>query len=179
MQEIWKDIKGYEGYYQISSFGRVRSLDRFDGFKNNIKGKLIKCFLSKTGYVRVSLSKNQKYKKFQVHRLVAQAFIENKNNFSQVNHIDEKRDNNNVNNLEWCSAKYNSNYGNRPKRISKIKSKPVISISGSGLMRYFKSARKASEVLGVEFKNISAVANGKRNHTGGYRFMFYELKEVK
>lgn len=120
MQEIWKDIVAkidnveynYIGHYQISSYGRVRSLKRGTH-------KIIKLNRSKSGYVTIGLSKNGQVTRFYVHRLVALMFLPNPNNFEQVNHKDEDKGNNNVTNLEWCSTKYNNGYGTRGERISK------------------------------------------------------------
>ena len=100
--EEWKEIPGYEGLYEVSNTGNVKSL---------IKNNIIKGFINKKGYIQVSLSKNGIIKKFSVHRLVAQAFLQNPYNLPQVNHRDEDKINNNVDNLEWCDAKYNNNYG--------------------------------------------------------------------
>jgi len=177
-KEIWKDVVGYEGLYKVSSLGRVKGVDRIIKAKfinhetQKVKGQILKPFTNKQGYVRVTLNINQKVNKFSVHRLVAQAFIPNPDNKPQVNHKDEKRDNNNVDNLEWVTAKENSNYGTRLEKISKIKSKPVISVSECGLMRWFKSATEAANVLNVQNKNITKVLYGTRHHTGGYKFYF-------
>lgn len=176
-KEVWKDVVGYEGFYQVSNLGRVKSVDRlingrYAGHKTKAKGKLLKTFTNKTGYVRVALHINQRVNKFSVHRLVAMAFIPNPENKPQVNHIDETRNNNNVDNLEWATEKENSNYGTRPEKISKLKSKPVISVSEGGLMRWFKSATDAAKVLNVQNKNITKVLYGTRQHTGGYKFHF-------
>lgn len=114
--EIWKDIEGYEGFYQISNWGRVKSLKR----KGNSKERILTASNNNTKkYWRVQLSKNDKIKHFAVHRLVALAFIPNPQNLSQVNHKDENKDNNNASNLEWVTAKQNTNYGTRNKRASK------------------------------------------------------------
>lgn len=115
MEEIWKDVPGYEGIYVVSSFGRIRNL---------VSGKFIKPSQKNDGYCRVCLSKNGCGKCINIHRLVAQVFIPNPDNLPQVNHRDEDKTNNNVTNLEWCSAKYNINYGtskirNRQTRINK------------------------------------------------------------
>lgn len=127
MQEIWKDIKHYEGLYQVSNLGNVKTLDKYvnSGIKNNNKvkrkGKLLKQY-NKRGYLQVTLTHNNKRKYVGVHRLVAQAFIPNPNNLPQVNHKDEDPLNNHVENLEWCTAKYNCNYGNRNSKIPNITS---------------------------------------------------------
>lgn len=176
-KEVWKDVVGYEGLYQVSNLGRVKSMDRlingrYAGHKTKAKGKLLKTFINKTGYVRVALSINQKVNKFSVHRLVAQAFIPNQDNKPQVNHKDEIPYHNNIDNLEWVTAKENSNYGTRKEKISKSMSKPVISVSEGGLMRWFKSATEAANILNVKNKNITNVLYGRRHHTGGYNFHF-------
>lgn len=104
--EIWKDIYEFEGYYQVSNFGNIRSLDRFDGV-NYRKGQLIKPILKYNGYLQVGLRKNNKRKYFSIHRLVAIHFIDNPDNKKQVNHIDCNKQNNKVNNLEWVTPKEN------------------------------------------------------------------------
>ena len=121
-KEIWKDIPNYEGLYQVSNIGNVRTLDKYvnSSIKNNDKVKrksqILKQY-NKRGYLQVTLTVNNKRHYFGVHRLVAQAFIPNPNNFPQVNHKDENPLNNNVKNLEWCTAKYNCNYGSRNSKI--------------------------------------------------------------
>ena len=121
-KQIWKDIAGYEGLYQVSNTGKVRSLDRVITYKNGrqvfYKSKILKQYLGKDGYMYVHLYKDKKNKRCVVHRLVVQAFLENPNNWPQVNHKDENKTNNAVCNLEWCTAKYNSNYGTRRERLS-------------------------------------------------------------
>lgn len=122
MEEIWKDIPNFEGLYQVSNLGNVRVLDRYvnSAIRNNDKvkrkGKILKQY-NKRGYLQVSLIKNYKRYYFTVHRLVAMAFLPNPDNLPQINHKDENPLNNNLSNLEWCTAKYNCNYGNRNSKI--------------------------------------------------------------
>ena len=110
MQEIWKDIQGYEGAYQVSTKGRVRSLTRkvptYNGFRTT-KGKILKPLKSNSGYFRVDLKSHQKDNYVCIHRLVALAFIPNPFNYPVINHIDNDKTNNNVNNLEWCTQSHN------------------------------------------------------------------------
>lgn len=119
--EVWKDVPGYEGLYKVSSYGKVMSL------KKNLFGKYVDCEKlltpseDKDGYLRLSLVKDKKEKKFMVHRLVAMAFIDNPENLPQINHKDEIKTNNSVDNLEWCTEEYNCNYGTRNDRIHKNK----------------------------------------------------------
>lgn len=101
-KEIWKDIKNYERFYQISNLGNIK----------NYRNKLLQPRINKSGYNRVILHKDKHGKEFLVHRLVAEAFIPNPNNLPCINHKDENKANNCVENLEWCTQKYNSNYGN-------------------------------------------------------------------
>ncbi len=117
--EIWKDIPGYEGHYQASSLGEIRSI------KNECV--LLKGDIQKNGYRRVYLWKDGKKKNCLVHRLVASAFIENPNEYTDVNHIDEDKSNNNVNNLEWCTHKYNINYGSTKEKIGAANRGRVVS----------------------------------------------------
>lgn len=106
MIEIWKDILGYEGLYQVSNLGRVKSLNYHKTRKEHIL-KPTNCH----GYLRVNLSKNKNRKSYLVHRLVGEAFISNFDNLPEINHKDENKHNNCVENLEWCDRQYNNTYG--------------------------------------------------------------------
>jgi len=108
MDEVWVDIEGYEGQYQVSNTGYVKSVKR---------NRILKA-TNVHGYLQISLSDHGQIKKRLIHRLVAETFIPNLENFPQVNHKDENTMNNSVENLEWCTVKYNNNYGSRNSRIS-------------------------------------------------------------
>ena len=113
MKEIWKDIKGYEGLYQISNTGKIKSLERYKdnhSKKQLVKEKIRKQIISKTGYYTCMLTKNGNLKLFKVHRIVAEAFIPNPNNYPIINHIDGNKLNNNVSNLEWCTRSENQKH---------------------------------------------------------------------
>lgn len=116
--EIWKPIKDYEGLYQVSNLGRVKSLERIDSLGHKRKEKIFKPRKDKYGYLRVSLWKDGKGKMVSIHRLVAIHFIPNPDNLPEVNHKDENKENNTLSNLEWCDRKYNNNYGTRIQRFS-------------------------------------------------------------
>lgn len=117
MIEEWRTVKGYEGLYEVSSLGRVRSLDRYDRMNRFWKGRILNLHTGTGGYLFVALSSNGKEKNYLVHRLVAQAFLPNPDNLPQVNHRDEVKINNRVENLEWCDREYNINYGTIKDRI--------------------------------------------------------------
>ena len=171
-KEIWKDIEGYEGLYQISNRGNVKSVERM---KWNGKGyhkipeRILKAKKDKYGYLQVHLSKDGKAKMYLVHRLVASAFLENQMGYTEVNHLDEDKTNNCVDNLEWCSRSYNINYGTRNQKISK----PVIAIDKrTGLILEFSSTHEAERETGIASSNICACLKGKMNSCGGFYWMY-------
>ncbi|MEZ0117826.1 UNVERIFIED_ORG: hypothetical protein ABRZ91_001783 [Heyndrickxia coagulans] len=135
--EIWKDVKGYEGLYQVSNLGNVRSVDRVVKmvYKNgNVatmkrKGKLLSPYKHKSGYIVVNLSKDGVRKMQYVHRLVLEAFVPNVKGLPDANHINEKKDDNRLENLEWISEKDNCNHGTRNKRIVRTKKLKNITIA--------------------------------------------------
>ena len=121
MEEIWKPVKGFEGYYEVSNLGRVRSIDRVvvDTVRNCerlLKGKVLIQKDNGNGYKNVMFCKEHKIYNKYVHRLIAEAFLPNPDNLPQVNHKDEDKSNNRVDNLEWCTSFYNNEYGTRKKR---------------------------------------------------------------
>ena len=118
--EKWRPIEGYEGLYEVSNYGDVKSMD----YNHTGKEKILRTQINR-GYVQVALTTNNKQKRFYVHRLVAQAFIPNPDNLPQVNHKDEVKTNNSVDNLEWCTVKYNNNYGTAIERSHKSQLKPI------------------------------------------------------
>ena len=128
--ETWKDIRGYEGFYQVSDLGNVRSIDRTtktsDGREYFQGGKILQPVKSKCGYLYVNLRKNGKLTSRTIHRLVAEHFLPNPLSKPQVNHIDEKKENNNVSNLAWVTVKENANYGNRNYKVSESRKQKVI-----------------------------------------------------
>lgn len=161
MKEIWKPIKNYENLYEISNLGNVKSLDRViiskNGVKKLIKGKINKLGLTHSGYVSVSLYKNSEQKIFRVHRLVAEAFIPNPNNLPQVNHIDENKENNNVDNLEWCSVSENG------LRKTKKGEKKILQYDNKGnFIKEWKSIKEASTELNIKYSTLQEAV--KNNH---------------
>ena len=175
--EIWKLIDGYENY-EVSNFGRVRckSCKQWNG-KNffNKKEKILKYRFTKAGYARVNLYQNGIGTDYYVHRLVAKAFLPNPENFPEINHKDENKGNNRVDNLEWCTAKYNINFGTAIRRrtlkkIGKtINNKSVAQYGADGtLVQIYKSVTEARQITGIDNSYIGKVANGKAKIAGGY-----------
>lgn len=163
LEELWKEIKGYEGLYQVSSWGRVRS--------NYRGGRILKSGKNADGYLLVVLCKNGKHTSYRVHRLVAQAFIPNPHNKPEVNHIDENKGNNYIENLEWVTSKENLNHGTRNTRMVTSKSKPIICLDTN--IEYI-SATECARKTGLSQGNITQVLKGKRKTCGGYTFKYKE-----
>lgn len=180
MKEIWKDVPGYEGLYQVSNLGRIRSYEKYKRAGRHTSvyycpSKIIKSFSAGVGYQRVNLFKDRKGRQLSVHRLVAMAFIPNPDNLPQVNHKDEDKTNNRLDNLEWCTAKYNSNYGTHPYRLTvkgrkkPKKSKEVGQYTKSGeLIGTYPSICEASRKAKVDRGSISNAINGRYLQAGGY-----------
>ena len=160
MEEIWKPILQYEAFYEVSNRGRVRSLRT---------GGIMRMRIGRDGYVRVSLTKDGKQTHKLLHRLLAIAFIPNPDNFAEVNHKNENKQDNSILNLEWCTHKYNSNFGTRLKRMAISNYEPVIQYTKDGeeIARY-KSQKEAMEKTGIQSRHISCCCKGKRKTTGGY-----------
>lgn len=161
MKEIWKDIDGYEGLYRVSNHGRVKSFRKSTKYGSPDEF-ILKSSVANNGYCQVTLYDNAKRKKFLVHRLVAQAFIPNPKNLPQINHLDENRTNNNVDNLEWCTAKYNNSYGTARIRTIDTKSKPIEQLTIDGkVIAVYRSVRIASELLKISRGTLqSAISKG-------------------
>ncbi len=156
-------VKDYENY-EVRPNGEVI----------NIKtGRVLKPRKNNNGYLHVSLYKNGEPKQFQIHRLVAEAFIPNPENLPEVNHRDEDKTNNSVDNLEWCTHEYNMNYGFRIKKVSDKLSKPVYQYSLDGtFVKEWSSTRKVQKQLGYSQGNISACCRGERKTSYGFRWCY-------
>ena len=182
MNEIWKDINGYEGIYQVSNKGRVRSLNKacMDsiGRLNTKRGKIMAQRINGCGYHQVNLVRNGKRKTFLVHRIMAEAFIPNPGNLPCINHKDENRNNNDLSNLEWCTYQHNNNYGNAPeKRLKKTRgkvfkdgvsrpAKVIIQYNLDGeIINVFKGgAKEAERILGFNSGAINKCCKRKESH---------------
>ena len=181
MSEEWRDVVGYEGRYQVSSEGRVKSLERkvpkWDG-ERTVKERILKPCVTGSGYLYVNLYAGGRTRMFYVHRLVCQAFHDNPDNKPQVNHLNEDKTDNRACNLEWCTAEENTNFGTRTERSRKTLSKPVGQYTRDGeLIRIWSSAREAQRQAGFNQSNISKVACGKYKQAYGCIWRYVERKE--
>lgn len=191
MKEIWKDIEGYEGLYQVSNQGRVKSLAR-EIIRNRggtiytliQKERILRYSDNTRGYLVVDLIKEGRQMKHYIHRLVAKTFLPNPNNMPEVNHKDEDKLNNCVDNLEWCSSSYNLKYGTRGKRISASKisshrcggrSVKQMTLDGKEIARY-DSVHFAEKATGINEASIYKVCKGTYDvvTAGGYRWSYVE-----
>ena len=192
---IWKPVVGYEGLYEVSNTGLVRSL-------NNLKGRMLKLTKRKDGYLGVCLYKHCKQETKTVHRLVAETFIPNPNNLKVINHKDENRSNNNVENLEWCTYSYNTTYSmdihperrkvnadnlekysprNKKGVPHKYNEKVAVVDENENVVSVYENAATAAKELKLQTCNVLEVCRtnkkrqiGKKRRTGGYIFEFIE-----
>lgn len=173
MIEIWKDIKGYEGLYQVSNLGRLRTLQRYNISKKKHEKicKILKLGEHRQGYQTTMLSKDGKQKAYLVHRLVAETFIRNEKSNPEVNHIDADKTNNCVSNLEWVTAKENSIHATRlgikntKKAVEKIKRK-VFFYEGGKLVKIFDSGAQCAKELELNYKSLNSSLNRGSNYKG-------------
>lgn len=178
--EIWKDIKDYETLYQISNKGKIKSLQRYvvskSGSKQLIKEKIRKTTTTTAGYEYIVLSKNGNHKTVLVHRLVAETFLDNPNNLECVNHKDENKHNNCVDNLEWCDYTYNNTYKNIHLRrnLDNITRKVIQYDLDMNEIKRWNSIKEAANYFKAASSNIIKCCIGERNHTVGFKWRYYE-----
>lgn len=174
--EFWKDITGYEGLYQVSNIGRIKSLPR----KYSRGESIMNTPINHWGYKMVYLSKNKHKKFFSVHRLVALHFIDNPRNYKFVNHKDEDKTNNKATNLEWCTSKYNTNYGTCiQRRVAKQKNKHgakrVLQYTMNlELIKEYPSIMEATRVTSISPRAICACCRGYQKSAYGYKWKYAE-----
>lgn len=176
-KEIWKTYPEFD-FIKVSSWGRVRTLDRVVSTKKGMrvrKGHILKQHPVRGGYMAVSFRVNGKQVNRSVHRLVAQAFVPNPDNLPEVNHKDNDRTKNCVSNLEWCTHEYNiayrEKYGTSAKEYTKVLNRPVYAVNlKTQEVSRFESQREAGRELGVAQSRINYVLKGRYNQAGGYWF---------
>lgn len=185
MKEVWRYIKGYEGLYQVSSIGNVRSLERETrqgkGYYKR-EGKVLKPSIGKDGYLRVHLSKDGKKSTVDVHRLVAIAFIPNEEGLPCVNHKDENKTNNVIENLEWCSYSYNNRYGNgNTQRTNSKKETWKYKLMGAieaydkdgNFIALYRNLETASKILDIPKYRIKDCLEGKNKSVKGIVWKYF------
>ena len=162
--EIWKDVKGYEGLYQVSNLGRVKS-----------RRKILKPINGE--YLKVGLSKKGTQKTIAIHRLVALTFLEKNKKFNFVNHKDENKHNNNVTNLEWCSNVYNINYGSRNEKVSKNQSKYKIlqKDNNDNIIKIWENIWDLKHNTKFETTNIRKCCKGQYKNAYGYKWEYVDI----
>lgn len=184
-EEIWKDIVGYEGLYQISNFGRVKSLERWvtakfgrtkEYSKQLIKEKIRKISYNQNGYALVVLAKQGHNKTYLLHRLVAAAFVENPNNLTIVNHKDENPHNNRWDNLEWCDYTYNNTYRDIHLRRNQdnVARKIIQYDLDMHEIKRWDIASDAAKFYNIALPNIFKCCKGERTHCAGFKWRYYE-----
>lgn len=185
--EEWQDIDGFEGLYQVSNLGRIKSCDRIveKRYKNGIivkcpiKEKILNQHMNNKGYSIICLYKNGKSYHKLTHRLVAENFIPNPNEYLEVNHKDENKHNNIVDNLEWCNRRYNNNYGKQSKegrrKSSNCRMKKVCQWDLNGnLINIFDGIRIAEEKTSIDNRNICKSCKNNTKTAGGYKWTYYK-----
>lgn len=175
-KEEWRPMVGFEGLYAVSNTGKILRCQRIDSNNRLRKGILLKPKINKGGYRTIGLTKDGKRKYYMVHRLVASTFIKNPYNLPQVNHKDENRQNNRVDNLEWCTPKYNINYGNSIRK----RSKSVRQYTLNGLFIHeYVSGFEASRLNNISRTNLYNALNGNTDSAGGFLWKYTDDEKRK
>jgi len=174
--EIWKQVQSFEGCYEVSSLGRVRSIKRIDNNGKVVPQRVLKMQTDKDGYLLVGLHKNGKRVTRRVHRLVASEFIPNNNGLPQINHIDRDKKNNCVGNLEWCDNKYNQYYDGTFRKANMATSTPVVALKDNEIVHMFKSTNEAGRYFGKKSGTlIQKCINNEKGYKTAYGYHWSKL----
>lgn len=174
MKEIWKDVVGYEGLYQVSNLGNVKSLIGWDVSKQQYIKREKVLSPSESEYKRVVLYKDGKCKTISIHRLVAKTFLDNPNNLPQINHKDENKYNNCVDNLEYCTHKENMNHGTKQERESNVKTKYKVfqyDLHGN-FIKEWKNLREIEQNTNYKKSNIGYCCRNKNKTAYGFKWKY-------
>ena len=187
-EEIWRDIKGYEGLYEVSNLGQIKSLDRYKYtkgrygiMKTKIKGRLLKPCLNHDGYEEIVLSKDGKSKMYRLHRIVAETFINNFDNKNQVNHKNGNKLDNKVQNLEWCNCKDNIHHALKNNLMKPAKGKEHYMAKEVGkynennqLIEKYDTIVQAGKLNKISDTNIIHCLKGRTKKAGGYKWKYMD-----
>lgn len=185
MIEEWRDIKKFEGIYQVSNLGRIKSLSR-KIWNYTTKEKILKPYPCGSGYLEVNLRDNGRRTVKMVHRLVAETFLDNHIGLSQVNHLDENIKNNRADNLEWCTPKHNANYGTRNKRQYEAMVKNGTAMAPRRIRMFrldgtpvcqFENPHEAERCTGISQSNIHQCCHRQHKTAGGYKWEYVNFKK--
>ena len=178
MNEQWKPVKGYEGIYEVSNLGRVRSLPRPKTSRNasgdftfTTKPKILRTFTQRGGYQRVSFGKGKNKKAFMVHRLVGMAFVPGYREGLFINHKDENPRNNRADNLEWVTTSENNIYGNHVTNCRRHRAVEQLTLDGQFIQR-FDGIKEAAEATGCRATSIQSCCIGRYKSSCGYRWRY-------
>lgn len=173
-KESWKPIAGFEGLYEVSSLGRVKALN----YRQTGREQILKPQKNKYGYLKICLYKDRHQKFAYIHRLVSMAFLPNPKNLPQINHINENKEDNRVENLEWCTTSYNINFGSRNERVAKAKTNGKLSKKvyqydlNDNFIKEWPSAKEIYRQTGYNNGSISNCCKGKRKTVYGYKWSY-------
>ena len=167
---MWRPVLGYEGIYEINRLGEIRRIK---------SGRILRGYMGRDGYKRVSLTANGQTKPFLLHRLLAVAYIPNPLNYPCINHKDEDKSNNSLDNLEWCTHRYNLNYGTHNARANESRKKPISQYSKDGkFIRDWDSVTDLRNETGADITHVSSCCRGKRKSANGYCWQYKNEKEI-
>ncbi len=164
--EIWKDVVGFEGIYWVSNLGQIKSVQR-----KGSKGGVMQGHADKKGYINVTLRKDGHQYTKKLHRLVAEAFLPNPDNYLEVNHKNEDKSDNRADNLEWCDSTYNQHYGSRTERANLSCGKPIICIETG---KIFNGAAWAAREMSLDPSSITKAVKNPNRTCGGYHWKYVE-----